>query len=70
MASRKVSGKFWEACGDTHRQRMTTAEWRQILLDDEDQLITRGRLRRLKGTPIGAGVIEVSMVVSYPAGTN
>lgn len=40
-------------------QRMTTQQWRSLLLREEDRLIFNGRMRRLVGRYIGAGVFEV-----------
>lgn len=41
-------------------QRMTTAQWRQVLLNGDDYMIFRGHLRYLKAKPLGAGVVEVT----------
>ena len=43
-----------------HKQRMTTKQWRDVLLSEQDKLITNGRLRQLIGKNLGAGVYEVS----------
>jgi hypothetical protein len=41
-------------------QRMTTKEWKQILLDEQDKIIFKGYMRRLVAKRLGAGVVEVS----------
>ena len=40
-------------------QRMTTAEWRTVLLAERDSIIIDGLVRRLVATHLGAGVVEV-----------
>ena len=51
-------GMFW-SFPDVHVQRMTTAQWKYILLNNLDTFIANGRLRRLKAKSLGAGVYEV-----------
>lgn len=48
---------FWcpGYAADYTRQRMTTAEWRAILLDEKDKIIRNGDLRRLVAKRLGAG---------------
>ena len=45
---------------EDYRQRVTTKEWKQLLLNDDDQIIFHGRLRKLIGKNLGVGVIEIS----------
>jgi hypothetical protein len=45
-----------------YKQRMTTKEWKQLLLNKEDELIFRGRLTQLKAKNLGAGIVEISKV--------
>ena len=47
---------------ETYTQRITTKEWRQILLDHEDSVVFEGRVRKLKAKPLGAGVVEIYKV--------
>ena len=54
------SNNHWALEG--YRQRMTTKEWKQILLNGDDVMFFEGRMRRLKGKNLGAGVIEVYKV--------
>jgi hypothetical protein len=44
---------------ESYKQRMTTRQWRDVLLNNEDKIIFRGRLRQLIAIPVGAGVVEV-----------
>ncbi len=43
-----------------YKQRMTTKEWKQILLNEDDTVIFEGRVWRLKARSLGCGVVEVS----------
>jgi len=43
----------------TYRQRMTTKEWREVLLAGDDFLAFKGNPCHLKAKSIGAGVVEV-----------
>lgn len=52
-----LSNSHWVL--ETHRQRMTVKEWKKILLNEEDNIICKGYMRRLKAKPLGAGVVEV-----------
>lgn len=40
-------------------QRITSKEWKRILLNEGDKIIFKGRLRQLKAKRLGAGVVEV-----------
>ena len=42
------------------QQRMTTKEWKQLLLNEQDQIIFRGNLRKLVAKSLGYGVVSVS----------
>ncbi len=44
------------------RQRVTLKQWKEILLNEEDTLIFRGLLRKLKARNLGAGVYEIYKV--------
>ena len=41
-------------------QRVTSKEWKQILLNEQDKIIVAGRCRELVGKRLGAGVVEIS----------
>ena len=43
-------------------QRVTTAEWRSMLLSEYDKPIIRGNLRQIVGKNLGAGVVELRFV--------
>ena len=57
MASRVLSDNHWLV--EDYRQRITVKEWRQILRDDDDRFIAKGRLRELASKNLGSGIIEV-----------
>lgn len=42
-------------------QRVTTLQWRAILLEELDRPIVRGHLRRVIGKRIGPGVYELRL---------
>ena len=43
----------------TYRQRMTTKQWREVLLAGADFIVFKGNPCHLKAKNIGAGVVEV-----------
>lgn len=43
-----------------YTERMTTKQWREILLSGNDVIMFRGNFCRLKAKNLGAGVVEVS----------
>lgn len=59
-AASLLSAGFW-ATPELHRQRMTTKEWRTVLLDGADEVFIHGHLRQLVAKNLGAGVVEVSV---------
>lgn len=52
-----LSSNHWTA--PNYRQRMTSKEWKKLLLDGRDQIIVGGELYVLKAKRLGAGVVEV-----------
>ena len=40
-------------------QRMTTAQWREMLLEQKDTIMVEGHLRQLIAKKLFAGVVEV-----------
>ena len=52
-----LDNAHWQFEG--HTQRVTTKQWKAILLEERDQLIFHGRLRQLKARNMGAGVYEI-----------
>ncbi len=58
----EISRRFWDFDDPAYcYQRMTTTEWRQILLEEKDTIIVRGRVRQLVAKSLGAGVVEIRM---------
>ena len=49
---------------------MTSKEWKQILLDEDDKMIYRGRLTQLKSKNLGSGVVEISKALEKQRGTD
>jgi len=45
---------------EAYSQRMTIAEWKQILSEEADHPIVKGRPRRLVAKPLGYGFVDVS----------
>lgn len=50
---------FWRNTGYT--QRMTSKEWKEILLEEKDSIIIAGNLRQLVAKSLGSGVVEISL---------
>ena len=44
---------------ENYRQRITTKEWKILLLNKADSVIFRGRFRKLVAKNLGVGVIEI-----------
>ena len=44
---------------EDYSQRITTKDWKKLLLNKEDNVIFHGRLRQLKAKNLGAGVLEI-----------
>ncbi len=53
----ELNGAHWNARG--YKQRMTIAQWRQILLQHGERITVGGLVRTLTAKKIGAGVVEV-----------
>ncbi len=43
-----------------YKQRMTTGQWKVILLNNNDTVTYAGRVRQLVAKKLGYGVVEVS----------
>lgn len=52
-----LSDNHWTM--EAYRQRMTTKEWKKLLLANEDSIIFRGHVRRLIAKSLGCGVVEI-----------
>lgn len=53
-----LNDNHWRIPG--YRQRMTTKDWKQILLREDDTIVFRGKIVDLKAKKLGYGVVEVS----------
>ena len=47
-------------------QRVTRKQWREVLLNRDDDVVINGRPRKLVGKDIGYGVVEVSFDDKVP----
>lgn len=52
-----LDDQHWQL--ESYRQRMTTNEWRQLLLNHDDIVTFKGRVRKLLANRLGGGVVEV-----------
>jgi len=44
---------------ETFTQRITSKQWKAILLEEQDVIIVMGRLRHLKARNLGSGIVEI-----------
>jgi hypothetical protein len=44
---------------ENYKQRISSKQWRELLLHDDDKIIFKGRVTRLVGKNLGCGVYEV-----------
>lgn len=44
---------------ESFRQRMTMKDWKILLLNHDDSVIFKGKLRKLKVKHLGVGVVEI-----------
>ena len=42
-----------------YKQRLTTKQWRELLLNDDDKVIFAGKVTQLKSKSLGSGVVEI-----------
>ena len=56
-ASRILDAAHWTI--PNHKQRLTTKQWRSILLEDLDAIIFKGHIRPLRAQSLGHGIVEV-----------
>ena len=54
---RELNSNHWVY--EDYKERMTTKEWGEILLEHRDRIIFRGHSRRIVGKRIEPGVYEV-----------
>jgi hypothetical protein len=43
-----------------YKQRITSKDWKALLLNNDDKIIFRGRYTQLKVKKLGSGVVEIS----------
>lgn len=53
-----LAKQHWQL--EDYRQRITTKDWRSLLLNDDDKIIFEGQIRKLTAKSLGSGVVEVS----------
>ena len=58
MSDQILSDNHWRI--PDFRQRITTKQWKQLLLDENDRIIFKGHIRPLKAKSLGAGVVEIT----------
>ena len=56
----KIVLNDWHWRKENYRQRITTKEWSQILLNGKDTIIYKGNLVKLMAIPLGYGIVEVT----------
>lgn len=54
---KELATGHWQS--EQFSERMTTKEWREVLLNHGDSVIFHGHLRKLKARSLGAGVYEI-----------
>ena len=52
---------FWTAQEKYASQRVTTKQWRNMLLEGKDTMIKNGRIRKIVAKRLGAGVLELRL---------
>ena len=58
MNSRVLSDNHWRV--ENYTQRITSKQWREILLNNDDEFLAMGRMRKLSAKALGHGIVEVS----------
>jgi hypothetical protein len=59
-----LSGNHWTLAA--YRQRMTTKQWREVLLEEGDTIVFAGTPTNLKAKNLGYGVVEVYKDLPIP----
>jgi len=44
---------------EDYKQRVTSEQWREMLLNETDHIIYHGKIRQLKADNLGYGVVEI-----------
>ena len=55
-----LSNNHWTL--EDYKERITTEQWKQILLNNDDKIIVKGQARQIQAKNLGYGVVEVSKV--------
>ena len=53
---------------ENHVQRITTKQWKGLLLEKDDYIVCNGEIRQLVGVNLGCGVMEISKEPITPKG--
>lgn len=56
----KLSNGHWLT--EEYTERMTSAQWRKHLLNEDDTIVVKGYTRKLKAKALGCGVVEIGKV--------
>lgn len=57
----RLSLAFYQMREEVAYQRVTTKEWKAMLLADRDRPIIRGYLRQIVAKRLGAGIVELRL---------
>ncbi len=57
----RLHDSFYTLAEGLAYQRVTTKEWKAMLLADRDKPIIKGRLRQIVAKNLGAGVVELRL---------
>jgi len=60
MMLKPLSNNHWTL--EDYKERITTEQWKQILLNNDDKIIFKGHARQIQAKNLGYGVVEVSKV--------
>ena len=52
---------FWQVREELAYQRVTTKDWKVMLLSERDKPIIRGHVRQIVAKRLGAGVVELRL---------
>ena len=55
---KELDNNHW--ISEDYKERVTTKEWKEMLLNDTDHIIFQGNMRQIVGKKIFAGVMEIS----------
>jgi hypothetical protein len=53
-----LDAQYWKF--SDYRQRITTKNWKILLLNDDDKIIFYGRMVQLVAISLGYGIVEIS----------